>query len=92
MSLDKKGFAEIIDSAINECNGRYYKSQSNIKLNIDFWSNVRTYYVWDFQRVLTDLKEFEQKLSNHLMETEFDPEITLKQEITFKIKSSEIQF
>ena len=81
-----------ISSATNECNGLYFKSESNIKLNIDFRSNFQTYYVWDFQRVLKDLKEFEQKLSNHLKDTKFDPEITLKQEITFKIKSSEIQF
>lgn len=39
-----------------------------------------------FQSTLDALKEIEQKISNHLEDTKFDPEIILK------IKSSEIQF
>lgn len=63
------------------------------KLTLDIGFNyVGSRTVWCFSSTLNKLKKIEQRISQNLEDTKFDPEITLKQEITFKIKSSEIQF
>jgi hypothetical protein len=71
--------------------GKCFKQEIKLTMNIIPITNCNL-PVWAFGTVLQALKWFEQSLNHNLEDTEFDPEITLKQEITFKIKSSEIQF
>lgn len=80
-----------ICSSLDESFGRGFGL--DIKLTMDINPFIHgNCPVRNFQSTLNHLKSFEQTLNHNFENTKFDPEITIKQEITFKIKSSEIQF
>lgn len=82
---------KMVSSSLDECNGHRYTSKNLLNIDINPFTSVDL-PVWNFQRTLDALKNFEQKLNKKLKDTKFDPEITLKPETILKIKSSEIQF
>ena len=72
--------------SVNECRGEHYKSETKLTMDICLEPSSNRCAPWEFERILKNLKKFEQELSSHLEDTDFDPEIS------FKIKSSELSF
>ena len=68
---------------VKECDGSFYKLENKLTMDICLGSSLAP---WEFGIALKRLKKFEQELSSHLEDTNFDPEIS------FKIKSSELSF
>ncbi len=76
-----------IRHSLKECGGDdYFGLKNKLTMDICLEPSSNRAVPWEFERILKNLRKFEQKLSSPLEDTDFDPEIS------FKIKSSELSF